>query len=55
MAEAAGLTDIAAMLARKGQPLRKRLRSGVTLLVDIPGADEPVRRQHNYRIRFVSG
>jgi len=52
MAEAAGLTDIAAMLARKGQPLRKRLRSGLTLLVDIPGADEPVRRQHNYRIRL---
>ena len=52
MAEAAGLADIAAMLARKGQPLRQRLRSGLTLLVDIPGAGEQVRRQHNYRIRL---
>ena len=52
MAEAAGLADIAAMLARKGQPLRQRLRSGLTLLADIPGAGEPVRRQHRYRIRL---
>ena len=52
MAKAAGLADIAAMLARKGQPLRQRLRSGLTLLADIPGAGEPVRRQHNYRIRL---
>jgi uncharacterized protein len=52
MARAAGLTDIAETLARKGQPLRHRLRSGLTLLVDIPGAGEPVRRQHNYRIRL---
>jgi ankyrin repeat protein len=52
MAEAAGLRDIAAMLARKGQPLRQRLRSGLTLLVDIPGTGEPVRRQHSYRIRL---
>ena len=40
------------MLARKGQPLRQRLRSGLTLLADIPGTGEPVRRQHNYRIRL---
>jgi uncharacterized protein len=52
MAETAGLTDIAAMLARKGQPLRRRLRSGLTLLADIPGEGDPVRRQHNYRIRL---
>ena len=52
MAESAGLADIAATLARKGQPLRRRLRSGLTLLADIPGAGEPVRRQHNYRIRL---
>src|SRR5215471_4682429 len=43
MAEAADLTDIAAMIARKGQPLRRRLRSGLTLLADMPGAGEPVR------------
>ena len=52
MAEAAGLADITAMLARKGQPLRQRLRSGLTLLADISGAGEPVRRQHRYRIRL---
>jgi hypothetical protein len=52
MAEAAGLADIAAMLARKGQPLRQRLRSGLTLLADIPGSGEQVRRQHVYRIRL---
>jgi uncharacterized protein len=52
MAQVAGLADIAAMLARKGQPLRRRLRSGLTLLADIPGTGEPVRRQYNYRIRL---
>ena len=52
MAEAAGLAEITAMLTRKGQPLRQRLRSGLTLLVDISGAGEPVRRQHRYRIRL---
>jgi uncharacterized protein len=52
MAQAAGLDDIAEILARKGQPLRQRLRSGLTLLVDIPGAGEEVRRQHNYLIRL---
>jgi hypothetical protein len=52
MAEAAGLDVIAAMLARKGQPLRQRLRSGLTLLADMPGTGESVRRQHTYRIRL---
>ena len=52
MAQAAGLTDIAAILARKGQPARQRLRSGLTLLLDIPGSGEPVRRQHAYRVRL---
>jgi ankyrin repeat protein len=41
MARAAGLADIAAMLERKGQPIRQRLRSGLSLLVDIP---EPANR-----------
>ena len=41
MAKAAGLTDIAAMLARKGRPLRRRLRSGLTLLADVPGTETP--------------
>jgi hypothetical protein len=52
MAQAAGLDAIAAILARKGQPLRQRLRSGLTLLVDIPGAGDVIRRQHNYLIRL---
>jgi hypothetical protein len=52
LARRAGFADIAATLERKGQPLRRRLRSGLTLLVDIPGSGEPVRRQHQYRIRL---
>ena len=52
MAEAAGLRTIADLLARRGHPVRQRLRSGVALLRDIPGDGELVRRQHNYRIRL---
>ena len=52
MATAAGLSGIASILARKGRPVHERLRSGVTLLWDIPGAGEPVRRQHNYAVRL---
>ena len=52
MAEAAGLADITATLARKGQPLRQRLRSGLLLLADVAGTGEPVRRQHRYRVRL---
>ena len=52
MAQAAGLDEIAAVLARKGQPVRQRLRSGLTLLVDVPGTGEVVRRQHTYLIRL---
>ena len=52
MAHSAGLIDIATLLARRGQPLGRRMRSGLTLLADRPGAGEPVRRQHNYRIRL---
>jgi uncharacterized protein len=52
MAQRAGLTEIAATLARREAPVRQRLRSGLTLLADIPGDGEPVRRQHNYLIRL---
>ena len=52
MAEAAGLVTLAAMLARKGEPLHQRLRSGLTLLADIPGDGELVRRGHSYRIQL---
>ena len=31
---------------------RRRLRSGLTLLTDIPGSGELVRRQHNYLVRL---
>jgi len=52
MAEAAGLPVIAAILARKGKPIRQRLRSGLKLLADMPGTGAVVRRQHQYRIRL---
>jgi hypothetical protein len=52
MAQTAGLETIGAILGRKGKPTRQRLRSGLTLLVDIPGTGELVRRQHIYRIRL---
>jgi uncharacterized protein len=52
MARAAGLADIAALLERKGVPLRQRLRSGLTLLTDVPGRGEPIGRQQNYRVRL---
>ena len=55
MAEASGQAVTAAILARKGAPLCQRLRSGLTLLLDVPGAGELVRRQHNYLSGFVCG
>ena len=52
MARGSGLVDIAALLERRGQPLRRRLRSGLTLLADLPGAGEKVRRRQRYLIRL---
>jgi ankyrin repeat protein len=52
MAEAAGLTDASALLARNGRPVRQRLRAGLTLLVDLPGSGDIIRRQQKYRIRL---
>lgn len=52
MATVAGLTAVAEILARKGEPLCRRLRSGLKMLVDIPGTGDLVRRQHKYRIRL---
>jgi hypothetical protein len=52
MASAAGLAEIASVLERKGRPLQQRLRSGLTLLADVPGAGEPVRRQERYLVRL---
>ena len=52
LATAAGLIEIAALLARRGQPLRQRLRSGLTLLIDLEGDGEIIHRQHVYRMRL---
>ena len=52
MARSGSRTDIVAILERKGQPERRRLRSGLTLLLDIPGDGPAVLRQHNYMVRL---
>ena len=52
MARAIDRADMIAILERKGQPERRRLRSGLVLLTDIPGAGDPVLRQHNYMVRL---
>jgi hypothetical protein len=52
LANAQGLADIAAVLARRGRPLDIRLRAGLTLLEDVAGTGDPVRRQQNYRVRL---
>jgi hypothetical protein len=52
MAEAAGFAALASVMARKGRQTRQRLRSGLTLLEDVPGTGPPVRRQQQYRIRL---
>jgi hypothetical protein len=52
MAEASGLPDFADVLRREGRPVGERLRSGLTLLADVPGTGDLVRRQHNYMIRL---
>jgi hypothetical protein len=52
MARAARDDVAVSILERQGRPLGQRLRSGLTLLVDVPGSGEPVRRQHVYRIRL---
>ena len=52
LARTMGRTDLVEILERHGRPGRQRLRSGLTLLTDIPGTGGPVRRQHVYRIRL---
>jgi uncharacterized protein len=49
MAATAGMTEAVALFTG---PHARRLRSGLKLLVDVPGDGEPVRRQQNYRIRL---
>jgi hypothetical protein len=52
LAQRARFTEIAQLLTEHVAPRRRRLRSGLVLLTDVPGTGEPVRRQHNYRIRL---
>jgi hypothetical protein len=52
MAQAAGLPAFVDLLTTRGRPARRRLRSGVAILVDVPGSGEPVRRQQRYRVRL---
>jgi hypothetical protein len=52
MARSAGLADFEELIGRRGRPLGKRLRAGVTLLTDIAGQGEAVRRQQAYRARL---
>jgi len=52
MAQTNGLADLAAILARRGAPLNQRLRSDLTLLLDISGDGEPVRRRGRYMLRL---
>jgi hypothetical protein len=51
-ARAARLDEFVAVLERRGRPLGRRLRSGVVLLMDVPGEGELARRQHAYRVRM---
>ncbi len=52
MAQAMNWVDAVELLGRKGKPLRTRLRSGLTLLTDLPGEGDLVRRQRSYRTRL---
>lgn len=51
-AVAANLTDIVSLFDQVSEKRRTRLRPGLMLLVDVPGAGEPVQRQRDYRIRL---
>ena len=50
-ARAAVRADVIEVLARRGAPAPRRLRHGVTVLVDVPGDGAEVRRQQGYRTR----
>jgi uncharacterized protein len=52
MARAADHSEAEAILARRGAPLDRRLRSGLTLLLDVPGQGDLVVRQQSYRMRL---
>ena len=52
MAQREGLTGLVDLLTTRGRPARRRLRSGLTELLDIPGSGELVRRQQRHRVRL---
>jgi hypothetical protein len=52
MARSAGLTLISELLESRGRPAGKRIRSGLTLLIDIPGAGDQVHRQQRYNVKL---
>ena len=52
MAQTIGSEVSVGILERKGKPLNQRMRSGLRLLLDIPGTGDLVRRQHNYDVRL---
>ena len=52
IARSGNRADIVSILERKGQPERRRLRAGLTLLLDIPGDGPAVLRQRNYMVRM---
>ena len=52
LARSADLPEFVALIEAAAHPVRRRLRSGLTLLIDVPGSGPEVRRQQNYRIRL---
>jgi hypothetical protein len=52
LARRMGAADLVQLIATRGRPPRRRLRSGLTLLLDLAGTGALVRRQHNYRARL---
>lgn len=47
-----GLSEFADLLTTGGRTGQRRLRPGLTVLVDVPGSGEPVRRQQPYHVRL---
>jgi ankyrin repeat protein len=52
MARSAGLVELASLIEHRAAPPPRRLRSGLSLLLDVAGGGELLRRQHIYRVRL---
>jgi hypothetical protein len=52
MARASRQESIIDLLERRGVPLARRVRAGLTLLEDIAGEGPPVARRRTYRVRL---